>query len=90
MKYDCTRVSSGMGIAGKVKVLAFNGRTAMSQVRHVNNGTNELRVATLKQVVEALMAEMLQRGVFGTGTVKFNVQDGTIQEIQECRERKHH
>jgi len=33
---------------------------------------------------------MLQRGVFGTGTVKFNVQDGTIQEIQECRERKHH
>jgi len=79
-----------MGIAGKVKALAFNGRTAMSQVRHVNNATNELRVATLKQVVEALLAEMLQRGVFGTGTVKFNVQDGTIQEIQECRERKHH
>jgi hypothetical protein len=49
---------------------------------------NSQQVIKLRGVIDELMREILVRGFHGEVTVKFTVQDGTIQLIEECVERK--
>jgi len=54
-----------------------------------HNKTNHQKLAKLRSVLDGLLREILVPGFHGVVTVKFTVQDGTIQIIEECVERKH-
>jgi len=51
--------------------------------------SNCQKVARLQSIIHALLEEMLVAGFHGVGTVRFSVQDGTIQGIEEVIERSH-
>jgi hypothetical protein len=48
---------------------------------------NAKKVAQLQSIMAELLAEALRRGFFGTATVEWTVQDGTIQSIRRKLER---
>jgi hypothetical protein len=48
---------------------------------------NVNKVSQLQTIMAELLAESLCRGFFGSITVEFNVQDGTIQCIRRKVER---
>jgi hypothetical protein len=50
---------------------------------------NDLKVMKIHSVVETLLQKMLVRGVHGEALVRFIVQDGMIELIEECVRRKH-
>ena len=51
--------------------------------------TNQQKAAELHSIVDAILDEILVRGFYGVGTIRFTVQDGTIQVIEKCVERKY-
>ena len=50
---------------------------------------NHQKLAKLRSVLDGVLREILVPGFHGVVTVKLTVQDGTIQIIEECVERKH-
>ena len=44
--------------------------------------TNRKKVRQLNTVLAKLLAEVLQRGFYGTATIDVSVQDGTIQNLR--------
>ena len=50
---------------------------------------NDQKLVELHSVVDALLRKMLVRGCQGEAMVKFIVQNGMIQLIEECVKRKH-
>ena len=54
-----------------------------------HNQANSHKVIKLKSIVDALLKQMLVRGFYGEVTLRFTVQDGMIQLIEECVGRKH-
>jgi hypothetical protein len=49
--------------------------------------TNQRKLATLKAALDAIVADVLQRGFYGVAVVELSVQDGTIQCIRRKVER---
>lgn len=49
--------------------------------------TNQQKVAQLQEAVGELLAQVLQRGFFGSAGVELSIQDGTIQTIRRKMER---
>jgi len=43
---------------------------------------NRKKVQQLNSVLNTLLAEVLQRGFYGTATIDVSVQDGTIQHLR--------
>jgi hypothetical protein len=50
---------------------------------------NRQKIAQLQAIMDALLERALERGFFGVATVEVQVQDGTIQEIEERIARRH-
>ena len=50
---------------------------------------NHRQVLALHNLIETLVLKLLVRGFHGEATIKFSVQDGVIQLIEERIERKH-
>jgi hypothetical protein len=48
---------------------------------------NSQKLAHLQQIVKELLEEVLKQGFYGMASVKFKVQDGTIQTIRRRVER---
>ena len=58
-----------------------------SMIKHATNAGNAKKVAQLQAVMAEILTEALRRGFFGSATVEFNVQDGTIQCIRRKVEK---
>ena len=54
---------------------------------HGTTAVNQRKVAQLQEAVGELLAQVLQRGFFGSAGVELSVQDGTIQTIRRKMER---
>jgi len=54
---------------------------------HSNTSGNVKKVTQLEAALADMLAEILQRGFFGTAAVELSVQDGTIQNIRRRVER---
>jgi hypothetical protein len=50
---------------------------------------NRQKLVKLREVVDTLLEKGLRRGFFGVIAVEVNIQDGTIQHIEERIQRKH-
>jgi hypothetical protein len=54
---------------------------------HNTTPTNQRKVAQLQEAVGQLLAQVLQRGFFGSAGVELSIQNGTIQTIRRKMER---
>jgi hypothetical protein len=48
---------------------------------------NEAKIDQLRTMLAAVLAEVLQRGFYGTAAVELRIADGTIQRIARRTER---
>jgi len=54
---------------------------------HGNTPTNVKKIAQLETAFAEMLRETLRRGFFGTTSIEWSVQDGTIQNIRRRVER---
>lgn len=54
---------------------------------HETTPGNVKKMEQLQRIMKELLAESLRRGFFGTATIEWNVQDGTIQHIRRIIDR---
>jgi len=75
---------------GGQKFPLVNSRTSgmlAPMVTHVATNTNAKHLAKIEAALAQLAAETLRRGFFGSASIEFHVQDGTIQKIRRQVER---
>jgi len=68
---------------------AQNGFAPLQRGELEHSQVNNQKLTKLHSVVDTILREALVRGFHGMVTVRFTVQDGTIQLIEDCVERKH-
>lgn len=56
-------------------------------VTHGGTPTNARKLAKIEAALAQLLTETLRRGFFGSASIEFHVQDGTIQHIRRRVER---
>lgn len=51
---------------------------------------NQRKIDEARQALDHLLAQTLRPGFFGSGSVRFVVENGTIQHVEDHIDRRHH